>query len=72
MVKNLYEHFKVLYQHILEKNPTLAAEHALKQEQEVYDKVNKLTYRNVRIVLFQSDSMALTVVAGSHIMHCID
>ena len=49
MVKNLFEHFKVLYQNILDQNPTIAAEHALKQEQEVYDKVNKLTYRNVRI-----------------------
>lgn len=49
MLKALYEHFKVLYQDILDRNPTLASEHALRQEDEVYQKVSKLTYRNVRI-----------------------
>lgn len=47
MLKTLWEHFKVLYHQIHEKNPTLAAEHALKQEEEVYNKSTKLTYRNV-------------------------
>jgi RNA exonuclease 1 len=47
MVKSLWEHFKVLYQRILENNPTIAAEHALAQEEEVYKKATKLTYRNV-------------------------
>ncbi|KAI0081741.1 ribonuclease H-like protein [Panus rudis PR-1116 ss-1] len=49
MLKTLYDHFVVLYKNILDKNPTLAAEHALKQEEEVYNKANKLTYRNAVI-----------------------
>lgn len=47
MVKLLWEHFKVLYQNIVDRNPTLPAEHALAQEEEVYKKATKLTYRNV-------------------------
>ncbi|TBU32802.1 Rexo1 protein [Dichomitus squalens] len=49
MLKSLYDHFVVLYEKILPANPTLASEHALKQEQEVYAKSNKLTYRNAVI-----------------------
>ncbi|EIN10457.1 hypothetical protein PUNSTDRAFT_64972 [Punctularia strigosozonata HHB-11173 SS5] len=49
MLKNLYEHFVVLYEHISATNPTLAADHALQQEQEVYNKSTKLTYRNAVI-----------------------
>jgi RNA exonuclease 1 len=48
MVKNLYDHFEVLYSSILFDNPTLASEHALRQEDEVYKKSSKITYRNVR------------------------
>ena len=47
MLKTLYEHFLDLYGKILKANPTIAAEHALQQEEEVYSKSNKLTYRNV-------------------------
>ena len=47
MLKSLYDHFVILYETILPRNPTLAAEHALKQEEEVYKKSSKLTYRNV-------------------------
>lgn len=47
MVKLLWEHFKVLYQNIVDRNLTLPAEHALAQEEEVYKKATKLTYRNV-------------------------
>jgi RNA exonuclease 1 len=47
MLKSLYDHFAVLYRKILPTNPTIASEHSLRQEQEVYDKSNKLTYRNV-------------------------
>lgn len=47
MLKTLYDHFVILYENILRNNPTLAAEHALKQEEEVYQKSTKLTYRNV-------------------------
>ncbi|KIM90892.1 hypothetical protein PILCRDRAFT_811388 [Piloderma croceum F 1598] len=49
MVKNLYDHFIVLYETILPTNPNLASEHALRQEDEVYNKSNKLTYRNAVI-----------------------
>ncbi|KAF7355397.1 Exonuclease domain-containing protein [Mycena sanguinolenta] len=45
LLKTLYDHFVVLYDAILPANPTLAAEHALRQEQEVYNKSNKQTYR---------------------------
>lgn len=47
MLKSLYDHFVVLYHDILPTNPTIASEHSLRQEQEVYEKSNKLTYRNV-------------------------
>ncbi|GJE84208.1 ribonuclease H-like protein [Phanerochaete sordida] len=50
MVKSLWEHFKVLYQDIVDRNPTLPAEHALAQEEEVYKKATKLTYRNAVIM----------------------
>ncbi|KAF8897630.1 ribonuclease H-like domain-containing protein [Infundibulicybe gibba] len=49
MVKTLYDHFVVLYDTILPANPTLASEHALRQEEEVYKKSSKLTYRNAII-----------------------
>lgn len=48
MVKTLYEHFVTLYEPIHKANPTLASEHALKQEDEVYRKTNKQSYRVVR------------------------
>ncbi|RXW15936.1 hypothetical protein EST38_g9918 [Candolleomyces aberdarensis] len=41
MVKKLYEHFVTLYEPIHKANPTLAAEHALKQEEEVYKNLVK-------------------------------
>ena len=47
MLRLLYDHFSALYAAILSAQPTLASEHALKQEEEVYKKSNKLTYRNV-------------------------
>ncbi|TFK43452.1 ribonuclease H-like domain-containing protein [Crucibulum laeve] len=49
MLKTLYDHFLVLYNTVLPLNPTLASEHALKQEAEVYKKSSKLTYRNAVI-----------------------
>ncbi|KAF9008987.1 hypothetical protein BDQ17DRAFT_1349315 [Cyathus striatus] len=45
MLKTLYDHFSVLYEAILPQNPTLASEHALRQEEEVYKKSTKFTYR---------------------------
>ncbi len=56
MLKTLYDHFAVLYRKILPSNPSLAADHALKQEEEVYKKSTKTTYRNVCIV-FPSTSV---------------
>jgi RNA exonuclease 1 len=61
MLKNLYEHFVVLYENVLLSNPTLASEHALRQEEEVYKKSTKLTYRNVRIHK-QISSLILTSI----------
>ncbi|KXN86438.1 RNA exonuclease 3 [Leucoagaricus sp. SymC.cos] len=51
MLKTLYEHFVVLYSSISPLSPSLAADHALKQEEEVYKKSSKLTYRNVILFL---------------------
>ncbi|KAJ7638905.1 ribonuclease H-like domain-containing protein [Roridomyces roridus] len=45
LLKTLYDHFLVLYEAILPQNPTLANEHALRQEEEIYNKCNKHTYR---------------------------
>ncbi|KAJ7507912.1 Rexo1 protein [Mycena galericulata] len=45
MLKTLYDHFTILYEAILPTNPSLASEHALLQEEEVYKKSNKQTYR---------------------------
>ena len=47
MVKSLYDHFTVLYKAILPSHPTVASDHALKQEDEVYKSTNKMTYHNV-------------------------
>ena len=49
MLKSLYDHFVVLYDNLLPSNPTLASEHALRQEDQVHKNSSKLTYRNVRI-----------------------
>jgi len=46
MLKTLYEHFRALYSSILDSNPGLASEHALRQEAEVYATSTKHTYRN--------------------------
>ena len=52
MLKTLYDHFVILYKAILPDNPSLASEHALKQEADVYKVSTKLTYRNAsRIAL---------------------
>jgi hypothetical protein len=53
MLKSLYDHFAALYEAFLPQNPSLASEHALRQEQEIYERTTKPTYRNVIIsVLF--------------------
>ena len=47
MLKTLYDHYVVLYNAILPTNPTIASEHALRQEDEVYQQASKTSYRNV-------------------------
>lgn len=54
MLKTLYDHFVTLYSSISSLNPNLAAEHALKQEAEVYEKSSKPTYRVVRLFLIET------------------
>ncbi|KAI9508949.1 Rexo1 protein [Russula earlei] len=49
MLKLIYDHFVVLYNAVLPQNPTLASEHALRQEEEIYGRTNKSTYRNTVI-----------------------
>jgi RNA exonuclease 1 len=51
MLKTLYDHFVVLYKAILPDNPSLASEHALKQEEDVYKISTKLTYRNASLII---------------------
>jgi len=66
MLKTLHEHFLVLYSSISPLSPSLAADHALKQEEEVYKKSSKLTYRNVMLCL--PLSYAQLTVSGRHSM----
>ncbi|KAG8218586.1 ribonuclease H-like protein [Butyriboletus roseoflavus] len=49
MLKTLYDHFVVLYENLLPSNPTLASEHALRQEEQTHKNSTKLTYRNAVI-----------------------
>ncbi|KAA1466430.1 ribonuclease H-like protein [Dentipellis sp. KUC8613] len=49
MIKNLYDHFIVLYDAVLPLQPSLASEHALRQEEEIYARTTKFTYRNAVI-----------------------
>ena len=51
MLKTLYDHFVELYKAILPDNPSLASEHALKQEGDVYKVSTKLTYRNASLIV---------------------
>lgn len=47
MVTLLYNNFLTLYDQVLAQQPSLASEHALRQENEIYSRSTKLTYRNV-------------------------
>ena len=47
MLKSLYDHFVTLYNAVLPQDPSLASDHALRQEQEIYERTTKSTYRNV-------------------------
>ncbi|KAG8891886.1 RNA exonuclease 3, partial [Tulasnella sp. 417] len=46
MLGRIYAQFTTLYTPILPRKPTLASEHALAQELEIYNKTNSKTYRN--------------------------
>ena len=43
----LYNNFLTLYDQVLAQQPSLASEHAIRQENEIYTRSSKLTYRNV-------------------------
>ncbi|KAF7332085.1 Exonuclease domain-containing protein [Mycena kentingensis (nom. inval.)] len=49
LLKSLFDHFVVVYQDLLASNPSIASEHALKQEAEIYERSTKQTYRNAVI-----------------------
>ncbi|KAF9485266.1 hypothetical protein BDN70DRAFT_871273 [Pholiota conissans] len=49
MLQSLYNQFVILYEALLPSNPSLASDHALKQEHEIYGKSTRLTYRNAII-----------------------
>lgn len=74
MLTSLFQHFTVLYQNLTQTYPLLASEHSLKQEQEVYDKSTKLTYRNVcplpAIILIDAPIILIDVhCLGRHPMY---
>ncbi|ETW83986.1 hypothetical protein HETIRDRAFT_472359 [Heterobasidion irregulare TC 32-1] len=54
MLKSLYDHFVVLYDAVLPQEPSLASEHALRQEEEIYNRASKSTYRNAVITSIAS------------------
>ncbi|KAF9495402.1 hypothetical protein BDN71DRAFT_876921 [Pleurotus eryngii] len=54
MLKTIFDHYSVLYELILPAYPTLASEHALRQEEDVYKVSTKFTYRNAVITTVAS------------------
>lgn len=71
LLKSLYDHFVVLYDAILPQQPSLASEHALRQEEEVYARTTKATYRNVGPPIHLPRCCHSAVYTGRHIMHRI-
>jgi hypothetical protein len=70
MLKSLYDHFVMLYNAVLPQNPSLASDHALRQEQEIYGRTMKETYRNViisRLVLAAAGSLT---ISDRYHLHC--
>ena len=68
MLKTLYDHFVVLYKAILPNNPSLASEHALKQEEDVYKISTKLTYRNASLIILAPSWTYLSLQA---VIQCV-
>ena len=70
MLKTIYETYANLYSDIIAVNPALAADHALAQEADVYEKSTKMTYRNVR----SQDQVAFTLLTFQRLpyplLHC--
>jgi hypothetical protein len=63
MLNFLYDGFVFLYDAIIPQNRSLASEHALRQEQEIYERTTKSTYPNVilfRLVLATSSSLTFS------------
>ena len=71
MLKSLYDHFVILYHKILPVNPTIASEHSLRQEQEVYNKSTKLTYRNVRYTRGNPKIHHLSYLSDCNFQHSV-
>lgn len=69
MLKSLYDHFVVLYNAVLPQDPSLASDHALRQEQEIYDRTTKATYRNVIHFHVLVAASSLTFLDRYH-LHC--
>ncbi|KAH6915355.1 Rexo1 protein [Coprinopsis sp. MPI-PUGE-AT-0042] len=68
MLKTLYTTFKTLYEPILPSCPTLPADHALMQEEEIYAKTNKQTYRVAAIQCIGAVKRRETPTSVSHIL----
>ncbi|EJU06041.1 hypothetical protein DACRYDRAFT_85886 [Dacryopinax primogenitus] len=67
MVSRLWEEFTKLYALIRPgPAPELAREHALKQEADVYDKTNKMTYRNAIITTIAVLKKRIAPTTSSH------
>ena len=68
MLKTLYNHFVVLYEAILPDHPSLASEHALKQEEDVYKMSTKFTYRNASLIIL---ALSLTYLSLQPVIQCV-
>ena len=68
MLKTLYNHFVVLYEAILPDHPSLASEHALKQEEDVYKVSTKFTYRNASLIIL---ALSLTYLSLQAMIQCV-
>ncbi|THH19866.1 hypothetical protein EW146_g1402 [Bondarzewia mesenterica] len=66
MLKSLYDHFVILYNALLPQDPSLASEHALRQEEEIYSRANKITYRNAVITSIASIKSRPLPTSPSH------
>ncbi|VDB90083.1 unnamed protein product [Peniophora sp. CBMAI 1063] len=66
MVTLLYNNFLTLYDQVLAQQPSLASEHAIRQENEIYSRSSKLTYRNAAISVVASINARTKPVTLSH------